>query len=443
MNNLCNLWINMNISHRSQRMVVPVIAAITLLAISAQAEPIPPEQSRWQNLHNPSAPGSLAPRLLQSEAGTVYLSWLQKQATSAAGIATRADTGAGHALKFARLQTDSDPLSFAPARRIASGSGWFANWADTPALYIHSDSLWLAHWLQKSAASTYAYDIMLTTSSDQGVTWSEPFIPHQDNTPTEHGFVSYFPMAEDRLGMIWLDGRETQVTPTHDHGGAMTLRTAVVDIAGNISQSKLLDQRVCDCCQTAAVRTSDAAVIAYRNRTEDEIRDIAVMRLDAQGWSEPVIVHHDGWRIKACPVNGPGLAARGRQLALAWFTMAADNPRIHLALSSDAGRTFTAPQVFASGTALGRVQLLAYADGWLLSWMDQPHKQGAAVIRLAGLNAAGRVQWQQQLSGLSAERASGIPRMAVLTDGGIVMAWTAAVNGQSVIRTTVFYPGSE
>ena len=95
--------------------------------------------------------------------------------------------------------------------------------------------------------------------------------------------------------MIWLDGRETQEThetqksqASHDHGGSMTLRTAEVDSAGNISQSALLDQRVCDCCQTAAVSTSGATVIAYRNRTEDEIRDIAIMRRDAQGWSEPV-----------------------------------------------------------------------------------------------------------------------------------------------------------
>ena len=155
------------------------------------------------------------------------------------------------------------------------------------------------------------------------------------------------------------------------------------------------------------------------------------------------IVHHDGWRISACPVNGPALAARGRQLAVAWFTMAEDKPRVHLALSSDAGETFSAPQTFASGTALGRVQLLQHADGWLLSWMDQPATGAGAVIRLAGLNADGSMRWQQQLQGVSAQRSSGIPRIAALADGRIIMAWTAADNGQSVIATSVFAPGGE
>jgi len=408
--------------------------------VAANAETAPPEQSRWQSLANPSAPGSLAPRLVQAGDGTVYLSWLEKQHTARAS-ASAANTR--HTFKFARLQETADKTSFLPARSIASGSDWFANWADTPALHIHSDALWLVHWLQKSADSTYAYDIMLSLSRDQGATWTQAFSPHHDNTQTEHGFVSYFPMAEDRLGMIWLDGRETQASSTHDHGGSMTLRSAGVDSAGNVSQSELLDQRVCDCCQTAAVSISGAAVIAYRDRTEDEIRDIAIMRRDAQGWSEPAIVHHDGWRISACPVNGPALAARGRQLAVAWFTMAEDKPRVHLALSYDVGETFSPPQTFAAGTALGRVQLLQHADGWLLSWMNQPATAAGAVIRLAGLNADGSMRWQQQLSGVSAQRSSGIPRIATLADGRIIMAWTAAGNGQSVIATSVFDPGHE
>lgn len=417
-----------------------MLAAAALLVTSAQADPIERDQLHWQTLANPAAPGSLAPRLAQVTDGSWYLSWLEKQTMTAPATAGRAV----HALKFARLQTGIDQLSFAPARSIASGPDWFANWADTPALYVHSDKLWLAHWLQKSAASTYAYDIMLSTSNDQGTTWSTPFSPHTDNTPSEHGFISYFPLSEQSLGIIWLDGRETvAVGANHQHAGAMTLRAAMLDADGAISDGELLDQRVCDCCQTAAVNTATGTIIAFRDRSADEIRDIAVMRHTGQGWSKPQIVHADGWRTAACPVNGPALAARDNQVALAWFTLADALPRVQLVVSADGAETFTTPQVFSSGTALGRVQLLAYADGWLLSWMDQPLPEAKAVIRLARLNAAGDVLWQQQLQGITAQRASGIPRMAALADGRILMAWTGAANGQSQIHTSVFDPSDE
>ncbi len=64
----------------------------------------------------------------------------------------------------------------------------------------------VAHWLQKSAASTYAYDVRLSYSTDDGKTWSPSFTPHHDGTPTEHGFASLFPMGEG-FGLVWLDGR--------------------------------------------------------------------------------------------------------------------------------------------------------------------------------------------------------------------------------------------
>ena len=31
-------------------------------------------------------------------------------------------------------------------------------------------------------------------------------------------------------------------------------------------------------------------------------------------------VYNDGWKIAACPVNGPAVAANGKRVALAWFT---------------------------------------------------------------------------------------------------------------------------
>ena len=107
---------------------------------------------------------------------------------------------------------------------IASGRDWFVNWADVPsALRLPSGAL-VAHWLQKSAASTYAYDVRLSYSIDDGKTWSPSFLPHHDGTPTEHGFASLFPIG-DGFGLVWLDGREHEGRrSTGDEHGARRRR---------------------------------------------------------------------------------------------------------------------------------------------------------------------------------------------------------------------------
>ena len=87
----------------------------------------------------------------------------------------------------------------------------------------------VAHWLQKSGPDTYAYDVRLSYSKDDGKTWSPSFLPHQDGTRTEHGFASLFPMG-DGLGLVWLDpsardarasaatARSGQAAAHDDHG---------------------------------------------------------------------------------------------------------------------------------------------------------------------------------------------------------------------------------
>ena len=53
---------------------------------------------------------------------------------------------------------------------IASGSNWFINWADFPAIAENNGSI-LTNILQKSAEGTYTYDIHLQLFSKQKNTW--------------------------------------------------------------------------------------------------------------------------------------------------------------------------------------------------------------------------------------------------------------------------------
>ena len=98
-------------------------------------------------------------------------------------------------------------------------------------------------------------------------------MPHRDNTQTEHGFVSLIPLPDGRLGAVWLDGRNMKdMKDTDEHAPSpesMTLRYAIVDAEGNLSDESELDERVCECCQTSATVTSDGPIAVYRDRSPD------------------------------------------------------------------------------------------------------------------------------------------------------------------------------
>jgi hypothetical protein len=403
-----------------------IISAFLLLVVALTLANATP-------LETPAAPASLAPALTTLDKGQVVLTWLE-----------RVDDG--HALRFSVFQDEA----FGPAGTIASGEGWFANWADMPGLFVLPDGRWLAHWLVSSGPSVYAYDVVMSVSEDQGVSWSAPFSPHDDGTPTEHGFVSYFPVGADAAGVVWLDGRETGADEGqggHDHhhgnGGAMTLRTARVSGAGKISDAALLDDQVCDCCQTASAMTDEGPLVIYRGRTDDELRDIWKVRATGNGWSEPEILFEDGWQIGGCPVNGPALIARDAMAVAAWFTMADGQPKVSLALSGNAGRDFGQPRDFSVDSALGRVDLAWLDDDFVLSWMTQG--EGGAELRLARFDGQGEKLGGGTLGGLAAERISGVPRIQAVDNGRLLVVWTAPGEAgsrlQAVLLDSAFWSG--
>jgi len=172
--------------------------------------------------------------------------------------------------------------------------------------------------LQSNGPDTMAYEVGISRSLDGGESWSESVVPHGDGTQTEHGFVSLVPEADGGFTAVWLDGRNTGDRSAGTRP-PMTLRSARFDGDGIEGPEALLDPRICDCCQTSAAYFGDNLVVAYRDRSEDEIRDIWSVRRTPEGWQDPVRVAHDDWQIPGCPVNGPAVAAGENGGAVAWF----------------------------------------------------------------------------------------------------------------------------
>jgi hypothetical protein len=366
---------------------------------------------------SPAMPNSGQPQL-STLGDRVVLSWVERSGDSAT-------------LRFSE-RTDN---GWTEARTVATGANWFVNWADVPSVIPLQHESMAAHWLQKCAASTYAYDVRLAFSRDRGRTWSASVTPHHDGTQTEHGFASLFPMPDKGLGLAWLDGRQMQ-EGTHEgmNGGNMSLRGALFGPDGDQASEMAIDDRVCECCPSAAAVTADGPIVAFRNRTSDEIRDIYVSRLVGGKWTEPRPVHNDNWRIAACPVNGPALSAKGRDVAIAWFTAVGDEGHVYGAFSSNAGETFGQPIRIDDVGAIGRVDVELLPDGSAaVTWIEFAEQRSSFRIRRAERN--GSRSASLAVSAIASGRSSGYPRLARRGDE-LIFAWTDA--GETAqVRTAV------
>lgn len=378
-----------------------VVARVPTLRVDA----VEPPALAPDSLPSPAGPGSAEPNLTVSPDGRVYLSWHEP-------------VDSGFALKFSVFEGSK----WSKAHTVRTGRDFFVNWADFPSMAALGNGRLAAHWMQRTGGATYAYGVRVVLSNDDGRTWSAPIVPHRDTSPQEHGFVSLW-REKDNLGVAWLDGRKYS-KGTRSPLNEMTVITATIDPAGKTGAEVTLDSRVCDCCQTSAAMTANGPIVTYRDRSPEEIRDIYFVRRVKGRWTSPVAVHNDGWKINACPVNGPAIDAHGQRVALAWFTAASASPRVKLAFSANGGAKFTPPVRIDDGNPSGRVDVALLPNGdALVSWIERTGGDTAAV-RLRRVDRKGKASASMTIAASSAARASGFPRMAIAGEH-LMLAWTA------------------
>lgn len=380
------------------------------------------------------------PHLSPLQDGGALLSWLappsgepSPEPTVAGGTrAGAAPDASPERLSELRVVRFDPVRGFGMPRVVVRQNDLFVNWADFPSVVEVPGGGWVAHWLQRGGHGTYDYGIRVATSPDEGVSWGEPWIPHEDRSPTEHGFATLWPVGEGRLAAVWLDGRK-YVDGTHGPATEeMTLRAREMDSRGRLAAEWELDARVCDCCQTDVAVTAAGPVVVYRDRSLEEVRDIHVVRREEDGWSEPRPVHRDGWVIPGCPVNGPTIDARGDEVAVAWFAAPRDEPRVQIAHSRDGGRTFSEPVRVDDGRPVGRTDVVLAPDGSaVVLWLEEV-RNGIGELRLKRAYPDGSLGPSHALATTRSARASGFPQLLPLGDQTLLAAWTEASEGGPV-----------
>jgi len=383
-----------------------------------------------REIPSPAPGASGESSLFTAPDGTTYLTY--------AGPGVASDE---RALWLASLAPGADAWS-AP-RAIVSTKLLMENWADFASLTVGTDGQLWAQWFQKpEGEDAHGYDGWLSRSRDGGATWSKP-------DHLGHEFVSLAPLSGGRVLAVWLESARIRdpnaprvkrdpnaPRPAKDanapYAPSMRLKSRLLAPDGSTLQDWVVDPDVCTCCQTTLAHLGgDRLVVAYRGHTPDETRDNRIAFFNQNLWGPPRPLHDDGWKIPACPVNGPAADARGESLAIAWFTAANGVARVQAKISRDGGVTFGPALAIDLGRPIGRLDLVKLADNSsLVSWLEAKSQGNDAGLYVRRIFPDGSLSAPQLVAATSSVRASGFARMAARRDGDgltAVISWTDAV----------------
>ncbi len=401
------------------KITLPLLVASATLAFAA------PGEGSFREMPSPASSGTGEPSLHTGPDGTTYLTFTGPGAADGE-----------RALWLSTLAQGAEAWS-AP-RAVVSTPLLMENWADFASLTVGTDGQLWAQWFQeREGENARGYSGWFARSADGGATWSAP-------APLGHEFVSLAPLGSGRVMAVWLEStKPAHATAAHDghdapqpktpnaaYAPAMRLKARLLAPDGETLQDWVVDPDVCTCCQTTLARLGgDRLVAVYRGHTRDEIRDNLFATFNKTGWSRPRPLHADGWKIPACPVNGPAADARGERLAIAWFTAADGVARVQAKLSRDGGLTFGPALPIDLGQPLGRVDLAMLADdSALVAWLEAKSEGRTAGLYVRRLFPDGALSAPLLLVEMSAARASGVPRLAVRAGEAlpVVVSWTEA-----------------
>jgi hypothetical protein len=317
-------------------------------------------------LANPAGPGGLQPNWSVAPDGAAVFSWIEPS------------EGDAFALRYAVRRGSS----WTPAVTIAANRHFFHHPAEMPEVLALAGGHWLAHWVESPGGDSDAEYIYVSSSTD-GTHWTTPLEAHHDRSPVQHGLASMIANPDGGAPIFWLEALKGEDNP-------VALKRTLVDAAGKEIREEQIEPDVCGCCPTAVARTSKGLLLAFRAHSKENVRDIAVTRLETGKWSAPKIVNADGWEIEACPTNAAAVQAKGDHVAVAWFTGAQDKPRELMAFSNDGGSTFTKPVTLSTGHAFGYTAMALDEDGSaIISWLEQTPEGAKVLVRR--ITAAGAI----------------------------------------------------
>ena len=409
-----------------RRLQLPAIGLIALLLIACgPAAPMAPAPTQ------PSSPTTIAsapPTIVSTAASEAAGEPLPARFPGAAtiGLAAAPDgplyavIGRGQSLYVAR--SDDGGLSFSEPVLASGTTHALVTPFERPTVAAEANGMVAVSWLEQDGERT---TVWVARSSDGAASFSAP---EQVAVSSEfETTMARLAAPPPTVAVAWLQG-----------GGLWIGRSA-----GEAYQLSEVDGLVCECCQPAAYLDGERLVLAYRNLEHAggvDTRDIFVAVSDDGGASfrEPARVSDQPWRINACPISGPAIAAAQGRLYVAWMDGRADTAQdgtrgdIFVAASDDGGASF-GPNVRVNPAEVGYHNLPALGagpDGRLhIAWEGD---EGGPTSIFYSSSADGGASFTAPRALATQDDERGRPRGAALAidaEGAVHIAWIDRLGG--------------
>lgn len=244
---------------------------------------------------NPSGAESLQAHWGTASDGSPLLSWLEK--TKDGSLSLR------YAIRRGAQWTDP--------RTIVANRQFFRQPAESPSVISFPNGSLLAEWVELPPGSGEAENLYVSASKN-GIQWTTPVMAHRDRSPVQHGLASMTTSGDEEASIVYLEALKGEDAPS-------ALKRTVVNSSGVVVKEETLDSDVCTCCPTSIVKTAKGLLVAYRDHSPQDIRDIGIIRFENGRWQPSRILNADKWEINACPVNGPAAAVRDNRVGGLFF----------------------------------------------------------------------------------------------------------------------------
>jgi len=196
----------------------------------------------------------------------------------------------------------------------------------------------------------YTGDIRFSFSNDNGINFSQPITVNNDQLITGHSFNEMIVTKENKLILVWLDGRDKyKAKKTGKKFNGSSIYLALAQFGDNKQvrfSNEKITQGTCVCCRLTLLQSDVNQIsIMYRDIFGDNIRDFSLVNYDLV--HNKVInnsrVTFDEWFINGCPHQGAGISKSGQRLHLTWFNQGSKGKGIFYAFTDNLGEKLSEP----------------------------------------------------------------------------------------------------